>query len=75
MLPHEIRVVSHKPTVLHPAGQSEAQVHLDVVVQGAVICGGIGAEWAIHMCHLPLDDPAFVDKGNRSFLPFWWKLG
>ena len=38
MLPHEIRVVSHEPTVLHPAGQSEAQMHPDVVVQDAVIC-------------------------------------
>ena len=67
MLPHEIGVVSHKPTVLHPAGQSEAQVHLDVVVQGAVICGGVGAERAIPVCHLPLDDPAFVDKGTALF--------
>ena len=32
MLPHEIRAVGHKPTTLHPAGQSEAQVHMDVVV-------------------------------------------
>ena len=38
MLPHEIGVVSHEPTVLHPAGQSEAQMHLDVVVKGVVIC-------------------------------------
>ena len=67
MLPHEIGVVSHEPTVLHPAGQSEAQVHLDVVVQGAVIGGGIGAERAIPVCHLPLYDPAFVDKGTALF--------
>ena len=38
MVPHEIGVVSHEPTVLHPTGQSEVQVHPDVVVQGAVIC-------------------------------------
>ena len=67
MLPHEIGVVSHKPTVLHPAGQSEAQVHPDVVVQGAVICGGVRAERAIPVYHLPLYDPAFVDKGTALF--------
>ena len=67
MLPHEIRVVSHEPTVLHPAGQSQVQVHPDVVVQGAVICGGIGAEQAILVCHLALYDPAFVDKGTTLF--------
>ena len=67
MLPHEIGVVSHEPTVLHPAGQSEVQVHPDVVVQGAVIGGGVGAERAIPVCHLPLYDLAFVDKGTALF--------
>ena len=67
MLPHEIGVVSHEPTVLHPAGQSEAQMHPDVVVQGAVICRGVGAERAISVCHLPLYDLAFVDKGTTLF--------
>ena len=67
MLPHEIGVVSHEPTVLHPAGQSEVQMHLDVVVQGAVICRGVGAEQAIPVRHLPLYDPAFVDKGTTLF--------
>ena len=67
MLPHEIGVVSQEPAVLHPASQSEAQVHPDVVVQGAVIGGGIGAEWAIPMRHLPLYDLAFVDKGTALF--------
>ena len=67
MLPHEIRVVSHEPTILHSAGQSEAQMYPDVVVQGAVICRGIGAERAIPVCHLPLYDPAFVDKGTTLF--------
>ena len=38
MLPHEIGVVSHEPTVLNPAGQSEVQMHPEVVVQGVVIC-------------------------------------
>ena len=67
MLPHEIGVVSHEPTVLHPPGQSEVQVHPDVVVQGVVISGDVGAEWAIPMCHFPLYDPAFVDKGTALF--------
>ena len=67
MLPHKIRVVSHKRTVLHPAGQSEAQMHPDVVVQGAVICGGVGAERAIPVCHLPLYDPAFVHLFGGSW--------
>ena len=67
MLPHQIRVVSDEPTVLHPAGQSEAQVHPDVVVQGAVIGGGIGAKQAIPVCNLPLYDLAFVHKGTALF--------
>ena len=67
MLPHELGVVNDEITVLHPAGQSEAQVHPDVVIQGAVICRGIGAERAIPVCHLPLENPAFVDKGTALF--------
>ena len=67
MLPHQIGVVSDEPTVFHPAGQSEVQVHPDVVVQGAVIGEGIGAERAIPVCHLPLYDPAFVHKGTALF--------
>ena len=67
MLPHEIGVVSDEPAVLHSAGQSEVQMHPDVVVQGAVICGGVGAEWAVPVRHLPLYDPAFVDKGTTLF--------
>ena len=67
MLPHEIGVVSHEPTVLHPAGQSEVQVHLDVVVQGAVIGRGVGTEQAIPVCHLPLYNLAFVDEGTTLF--------
>ena len=67
MLPYEFGVVSQEPAVLHPASQSEVQVHPDVVVQGVVIGGGIGAERAIPVCHLPLYDPAFVDKGTALF--------
>ena len=67
MLPHEFGVVSHEPAVLHPASQSEVQVHPDVVVQGVVIGRGVGAERAIPVCHLPLYDLAFVDKGTTLF--------
>ena len=67
MLPHDIGVVSHKPTILHPTGQSEVQVHLDVVVQGAVIGRGVGTERAIPVCHFSLYDLAFVDKGTTLF--------
>ena len=38
MLPHVVGALGHEPTILHPVGQSEAQVHPDVVVQGPVIC-------------------------------------
>ena len=67
MLPHEIGVVSHEPAVLHSAGQSEVQMHPDVVVQSAVICRGVGAEGAIPVCHLAMYDPAFVHKGTTLF--------
>ena len=67
MLPHQVRVVSHEPAVLHPASQSEAQVHLNVVVQSAVVSGGIGTERAIPVHHLPLYVPAFVHKGTALF--------
>ena len=42
-------------------------MHPDVVVQGAVIGRGVGAERAIPVHHLPLYDPAFVDKGTALF--------
>ena len=42
-------------------------MHLDVVVQGAVICRCVGAERAIPVCHLALYDPAFVDEGTTLF--------
>ena len=32
MLPHGLRAVSYKPATHHPAGQSEVQVHLDVII-------------------------------------------
>ena len=63
-LPHQVGVVSHEPAVLHPTSQSEAQVHSDVVVQGAVVSGGIGTEQAVPVHHLPMYVPAFVDKGT-----------
>ena len=35
-------------------------MHPDVVVQGAVVCRGIGTEQAIPVHYLALYDPAFV---------------
>ena len=53
MLPHDIGVVSDEPTVLYPAGQTEVQMHPDMVVQGAVVGRGIRAERAIPVRYLP----------------------
>ena len=57
MLPHDIEVVSQKPTILYPAGQSEVQMHPDVVVQGAVIGRGVGTEWVF--LPLKIREPLF----------------
>ena len=38
MLPHMVGAVGDIPAVFHPTGQSEAQVHTDVVVQSLVVC-------------------------------------
>ena len=62
MLPHVFGAVGDEPTVLHSAGQSEVEVHPDMVVQSLVIHRGIGTEWAIPVCDLPLDDPASVNQ-------------
>ena len=66
-LPHQVGVVSHKPAVLHPTSQSEAKVHSNVVVQSAVVSGGIGTEWAVPVRYLPLYVPASVHKGTALF--------
>ena len=67
MLPHQVGVVSHEPAVLHPTSQSEAKVYSNVVVQSAVVSGGIGTQWAVPMCYLPLYVPASVHKGTTLF--------
>ena len=67
MLPHQVGVVSHEPAVLHPTSQSEAKVHLNVVVQSAVVSGGIGTERAVPVHYLPLYIPASVHKGTALF--------
>ena len=67
MLPHQVRVVSHEPAVLHPTSQSEVKVHSNVVVQSAVVSGGIGTERAVPVCYLPLYVPASVHKGTALF--------
>ena len=67
MLPHQVRVVSHKPAVLHPTSQSEAKLHWNVVVQSAVVSGGVGTERAVPVRYLPLYVPASVHKGTTLF--------
>ena len=37
MLPHALGTVCDEPATQHPAGQGEAQVHLDVVVKSPVV--------------------------------------
>ena len=32
MLPHALGAVCDEPAIQHPAGQGEAQVHLDVII-------------------------------------------
>ena len=64
MLPHVVRAVGHEPTILHLAGQSEAQVHPDVVVQGPVICRRVRTEWAIPIHHVTLNDLASVNQAT-----------
>ena len=67
MLPHQVGVVSHEPAVLHPTSQSEAKVHSNVVVQSAVVSGGVGTERAVPVRYLPLYVPASVHKGTALF--------
>ena len=47
-----IGAVGDKPAVFHPAGQGEAQVHTDMVIQRPVISGHIRTERAVPVCHL-----------------------
>ena len=75
MLPHQVRVVSHEPAVLHPTSQSEAKVHSNVVVQSAVVSGGVGTEWAVPVRYLPLYVQASVHKGTALFNLFLSRLG
>ena len=37
MLPHGVGAVGNKIAIQHPADQTEAQVHSDVVIQGPVV--------------------------------------
>ena len=38
-----------------------------MVVQSTVVSGGIGTEWAVPVCYLPLYVPASVHKGTTLF--------
>ena len=37
VLPHALGAVCDEPAIWHPAGQGEAQVHPDVVVESPVV--------------------------------------
>ena len=67
MLPHLVRAVGDVPTVFHPTGQSEAQVHTDVVVQSPVVCRCISAEQAIPVCHFTLNDLTVENESATLF--------
>ena len=47
MLPHALGTVCYEPAIRHPAGQGEAQVHLDVIVESPVIGGSIRTKRAV----------------------------
>ena len=47
VLPHALGAVCDEPAIRHPAGQGEAQVHPDVIIQSPVIGGGILTKRAI----------------------------
>ena len=47
VLPHALSAVCDEPAIRHPAGQGEAEVHPDVIVQSPVIGGGIRTKRAI----------------------------
>ena len=67
LLPHLVGAVAHKPTILHPTGQSEAQVHPDVVVKTSVVGRCIGTERAVPVCYLTLNHLASVDQTAAPF--------
>ena len=67
VLPHMVGAVAHKPTILHPAGQSEVQVHPDVVFKSLVVGQRVGTERAVPVRYLTLNHLAPVDQTAAPF--------
>ena len=68
MLPHALSAVCNKPAIRHPAGQGEAQVHPDVIIEGPVVGGSIRTKRAVsvtyftrHRTTLPQHLPMFLN--------------
>ena len=64
MLPHVVGTVGHKPTILHPAGQSEAQVHPDVVVKSPMVRRRVRTERAVPVRYLTLNHLPFMNQAT-----------
>ena len=67
MLPHLVGAVGDVPTVFHPTGQSEAQVHTDMVVQSPVVCRRVRAERAIPISHFTLNNLTIENETAALF--------
>ena len=52
VLPHALGAMYDEPAIRHPAGQGEAQVHPDVIVESPVIGGGIRTKRAVPVTYL-----------------------
>ena len=62
MLPHGVGAVGRKPAVLHPASQSEAQVHTDMIIQCPMVGHHIRAQRAISVCYLARNGLSFINE-------------
>ena len=73
MLPHALGAMCDEPAIRHPAGQGEAQVHPDVIVESPVIGGCIRTKRAVpvtyfarHRTALPLHLSIFLNLLGRG---------
>ena len=62
MLPHGVGAVGRKPAVLHPASQSEAQVHMDMIIQRPMVGRHIRTQRAVSVCYFARNALSFVNK-------------
>ena len=51
VIPHEVSVVGHFPTILIPTYHAHAEVEPDVIVQCTVVLGSVRAHITIHVCY------------------------